>query len=84
MIYLEILLLLAFLYQLLPSISKVQTIEFSGKLREPIKKTVEISNNSNQTINFIINQNDSLDFKLDLPKERNKILTLKEKVKYMI
>jgi hypothetical protein len=75
----EILLLLAFLYQLLPSISKVQTIEFSGKLREPIKKTVEISNNSNQTINFIINQNDSLDFKLDLPKERNKILTLKEK-----
>jgi len=75
---------LAFLYQLLPNISKVQTIEFSGKLREPITKTIEIINNSYQSLSYAIIQDGSLDFKLNLPEEENNILNLKEKVKISI
>ncbi|ORX55852.1 hypothetical protein BCR36DRAFT_320387 [Piromyces finnis] len=72
----EILLLLAFLYQLLPSLSKIQTIEFTGKLREPQSKTIEILNNSNQEMQYSVIQSGSLDFKLDL---EDNSLYLKEK-----
>lgn len=72
--------MLAFLYQLLPSISKIQTIEFTGKLREPLSKTIEILNNSNQVMNYVIVQSGSMDFKLDLPEEDKNTLIIKEKV----
>jgi len=81
--FVEILLLLVFLYQLLPSLSSIQTVEFTGKLREPLTKTIEIYNNSYQEMQYIIIQNGSLDFKLNLPKESQDTITLKEKVVYL-
>ncbi|ORX67364.1 hypothetical protein BCR32DRAFT_305805, partial [Anaeromyces robustus] len=75
----EILLLLAFLYQLLPNLSKIQTIEFTGKLREQQTKTIEVSNNSNQEMNYIVVQSGSSEFKLELPETNGNSILLKEK-----
>ena len=57
----------------------IQTIEFTGKLREPQMKTIEVSNNSYQAMQYVVVQSGSLDFKLEL---KDNELYLKEKVIY--